>query len=80
MGAANAIDASSLDDFTNKIIANGGEVVLAKEPVPGVCYVACWQDTEGNTFANKLLYSPRNVNSSPDKVNDYISFTDGRIN
>ncbi len=47
----NSIDVPSVDDFVNKIVDNGGRVVLPKMPVPGVGYVAYCQDTEGNTFS-----------------------------
>ena len=46
----NTIDVPSVDDFVNKIIASGGKVVMPKTPVPGVGYMAYFQDTEGNTF------------------------------
>jgi predicted enzyme related to lactoylglutathione lyase len=39
-----------VDDFVNKIVASGGKVVMPKTPVPGVGYMAYFQDTEGNTF------------------------------
>jgi predicted enzyme related to lactoylglutathione lyase len=50
IGAVNTINVSSVDDFTTKIVANGGKVVMPKWAVPGVGYVAYCQDTEGNTF------------------------------
>lgn len=46
----NTIDVPSVDDFITKIIANGGKVVQPKTPVPGIGYMAYFEDTEGNTF------------------------------
>ena len=46
----NSIDVPSVDEFTEKIIRNGGKVVAPKMEIPGVGYFAYCQDTEGNTF------------------------------
>ena len=44
------IDVPSVDEFIDKIKANGGEIAQPKMSVPGVGYVAYFQDTEGNIF------------------------------
>ena len=49
-GTVNTIDVPSVDDFADKIVANGGKIVAPKMAVPGVGYLAYCQDTEGNTF------------------------------
>jgi predicted enzyme related to lactoylglutathione lyase len=46
----NTIGVSSVDDYTAKINANGGKVVMPKSVIPGIGYFAYCQDTEGNTF------------------------------
>ena len=46
----NTIDVPSIDDFMQKIQANGGRVVTQKMSIPGVGYFAYCEDTEGNTF------------------------------
>ena len=46
----NTIAVPSIDDFINKIEANGGKIVIPKQPIPGVGYHATCLDTEGNTF------------------------------
>ena len=46
----NTIGVSSVDEYTAKIIANGGKVVMPKSVIPGIGYFAYCQDTESNTF------------------------------
>jgi uncharacterized protein len=46
----NTISVSSVDEFSSKILANGGKIVAPKMPIPGVGYFAYCQDTEGNVF------------------------------
>ena len=46
----NTIEIPSVDDFLNKIVANGGKIIAPKMPVPGVGYAAYFADTEGNVF------------------------------
>ena len=41
---------SSVDDYTAKIEAAGGTVVMPKMAIPGVGYAAACLDTEGNPF------------------------------
>jgi predicted enzyme related to lactoylglutathione lyase len=48
--ATNTIDVPSVDEYTEKITAHGGKVVIPKGTVPGVGYVAYCEDTEGNVF------------------------------
>ena len=44
------IDVSSVDEFAQKITANGGSIVVAKHAIPGVGWNAYAKDTEGNIF------------------------------
>jgi predicted enzyme related to lactoylglutathione lyase len=46
----NTVDVPSVDEFTKKIIEQGGKVVVPKMAVPGVGYMAYCADTEGNIF------------------------------
>jgi len=50
-GHINTIDVPSVDEFTEAIIANGGAVAVPKMSIPGVGYVAYFQDTEGSVFS-----------------------------
>jgi len=47
---ANSIDVPSVDEFTNKISAEGGKILSPKMPIPGIGYLAFCQDTEGISF------------------------------
>ncbi len=44
----NTIHVPDIDEFITRIERNGGEIVVAKMPVPGVGYLAYFRDTEGN--------------------------------
>ena len=46
----NTVDVPSVDEFVQKVIAAGGKVVMPKDTVPGVGYLAYCADTEGNVF------------------------------
>jgi predicted enzyme related to lactoylglutathione lyase len=46
----NTIAVPSVDDFAEKVAANGGKVVEPKMTIPGVGYLAYCLDTEGNLF------------------------------
>lgn len=46
----NIITVPSADTFIDKIVEKGGSIVVPKNAVPGVGYMAYCQDTEGNTF------------------------------
>lgn len=46
----NTIDVPSVDEFLEKVKANGGKVISPKVAVPGVGYMAYCEDTEGNIF------------------------------
>jgi len=46
----NSISVPSVDEFMNKVTANGGKVLMPKTPIPGVGYFTYCQDTEGNMF------------------------------
>lgn len=49
-GTVNTIDVPSVDEYTAKITAGGGTIILPKMAIPGVGYLAYCKDTEGNTF------------------------------
>ncbi len=44
------VDVASVDDTIAKITSLGGTIVLPKDPVPGVGWLAYAKDTEGNIF------------------------------
>jgi len=46
----NTVDVRSVDEYVQKIVAAGGQVVSPKQAVPGVGYFAYVADTEGNVF------------------------------
>lgn len=46
----NTIDVPSVDEYVAKIVAAGGQVVLPKQEIPGVGFLAYCTDTEGNVF------------------------------
>ena len=50
IGMTNTIEVPSLDEYTNKIQSNGGQVLIPKMPIPGVGHYATCMDTEGNIF------------------------------
>lgn len=45
------ISVESVDEYSRKIEALGGEVVVPKQEVPGIGWWALAQDPEGNAFA-----------------------------
>jgi uncharacterized protein len=49
-GIVNTIEVSSVDEFSEKVTANGGKIVVPKMPIPGVGQLAYCADTEGNIF------------------------------
>ena len=44
------MNVSSIDEYVQKIVAAGGQVVMAKQVVPGIGYLARCADTEGVVF------------------------------
>lgn len=46
----NTIQVECVETYSDKVKANGGQVVRDKMPIPGVGYMAFCQDTEGNDF------------------------------
>jgi len=46
----NTIDVPSVDEFSTRVTANGGQIVVPKMAVPGIGYIAYFKDTEGNMF------------------------------
>jgi predicted enzyme related to lactoylglutathione lyase len=46
----NTIGVDSVDEVAEKVVANGGKVVLPKMAIPGVGYQIYCQDTEGIVF------------------------------
>ena len=49
-GHVNTIDVPSVDEYTNKVVAAGGQVTVHKMAIPGVGYMAYCTDTEGGIF------------------------------
>ena len=49
------IQVDSIDEYAAKIEGLGGKIVLPKDPVPGICWILVFKDTEGNTFALQEL-------------------------
>jgi predicted enzyme related to lactoylglutathione lyase len=46
----NTIDVPDVDEYLKKIRKAGGTVVVPKTAMPGVGYLAYFEDTEGNIF------------------------------
>jgi hypothetical protein len=46
----NTIGVESVDDFSQKVTAAGGQVVVPKMAIPGVGWLAYCMDPEGNLF------------------------------
>jgi predicted enzyme related to lactoylglutathione lyase len=46
----NTIGVESVDEYVEKVVANGGTVVMPKHAIPGVGYLAYCADTEGTVF------------------------------
>lgn len=44
------IGVDSLDEFTEKVTSNGGQIITPRSPIPGVGWFAECKDTEGNVF------------------------------
>ena len=44
------VDVADVDAATNTAVANGGQVVVPKMPIPGVGWLVYCKDTEGNIF------------------------------
>lgn len=43
----NVLDVPSVDEYASKVEAAGGKIVMPRTAVPGVGYVAYFEDTEG---------------------------------
>ena len=50
IGITTTISVPSVDEFSKKIISQGGEIVVPKVPIPKVGWYAQCADTEGNMF------------------------------
>lgn len=50
VGHVNTIDVPSVETFAEKVIANGGSVVMPKMAIQGVGWLAYCKDTEGGIF------------------------------
>lgn len=50
LGMTNTISVPSVDNFSNKITENGGQLIIPKMAIPGVGWFAQCTDTEGNVF------------------------------
>ena len=40
-----------MDDYSKKVEAGGGKILMPKMPLPGFGYIALCLDSEGNNFA-----------------------------
>ncbi len=49
-GTVNTIGVDSVSRYEKLIEAQGGKILLPKQAIPGVGYMAYCQDTEGNVF------------------------------
>ena len=49
-GTVNTIDVDNLDDVLAKIVANGGTVLMPKDHIPGVGWLAYAKDPNGAIF------------------------------
>ena len=49
-GITTTITVSSVAEFSEKIIAQGGEIIVPKVPIPKIGWYAQCADTEGNMF------------------------------
>lgn len=47
----NSIYVLSVDDFVDRVVEHGGQIVKPKMTIPGVGYTAYCKDTEGNLFS-----------------------------
>lgn len=52
---SNSIEVPSVDAYIKKIEAGGGTIILGKQPVPMVGWMAYFKDTEGNVHG---LFQP----------------------
>ena len=46
-GTINTIEVEDIDSAIEKVLANGGEIALEKQPIPGVGYQAYFKDNSG---------------------------------
>ena len=46
----NTIDVVSIDESIEKVVKNGGEIIVPKMAVPGVGWLANFKDPQGNVF------------------------------
>ena len=50
MGMTNTIDVPSTEEFSKKVIENGGQIIIPKMAIAKVGWFAQCMDTEGNMF------------------------------
>jgi uncharacterized protein len=50
MGMTNTITVPSVDEYSKKIIENGGQIIVPKMAIPKVGWISNAMDTEGNIF------------------------------
>lgn len=48
VGVIPAIQVPAIDEYAARVQAHGGQVVVGKQTIPGMGYLAYCQDTEGN--------------------------------
>jgi predicted enzyme related to lactoylglutathione lyase len=49
-GIINYVEVSSVDEFSKKIITEGGKTIMPKTPIPAIGHIALFADVEKNTF------------------------------
>lgn len=49
-GVINTIDVDSIDTYVEKVRESGGKIAVEKMAVPGVGWLAYFEDPEGNVF------------------------------
>ena len=54
----NSIEVDSVDAFSEKITAAGGEIVVPKMPIGTIGFVAYFKDLDGNIFGIAELTNP----------------------
>jgi predicted enzyme related to lactoylglutathione lyase len=58
-GTVNTVDVPNIDEYMDKAVAAGGQVVAPKMAVPGVGWMCYLMDPEGNVFG--LMESDENA-------------------
>ena len=49
-GTVNTVEVDDIDAMVEKVVENGGQLVVAKNPIPGIGHQAYCKDIEGTIF------------------------------